>query len=101
MKLGQLAQQLLGPLVLDLGSLDHHFDLIAALVFAFVENALLAQPNFLPRWAFPAGFQQLRPSMVGTSIFAPRPDSATLTGTLISILSVAMEERMLLYTRVV
>src|SRR5260370_28538298 len=101
MKLSQLAQQLLGPLVLDLGSLDHHFhDLIAALVLARIENALLAQPKFPSVGRSWRDFQQR--AAVNRGHFDLRAQAGLGDGNRhfdLDIVSVAVEERMLLYAR--
>ena len=82
------AQQFFGPLVLDHRGLDGHFDdLIAACVVARVEHTLFAQAEFLAVLGSLGILSSARPSMVGTSIFVPRPASSMRIGTVISMSS--------------
>ena len=89
MELGQLAQQLPGALIAQLGRLDDDFhNLVAALIAcAELNTPFSRRRNFWP-FCVPCGiFSSVRPSMVGTSILAPSPASETATGTVISMLS--------------
>ena len=101
MKPAEFPKDLAGALIVGLGRLDGHLDnLVAALIGARIQDALLPQPEALPVLRALGNLEQRTAIDCGDFDFGPQRRLPYRKGYLnFNIIAFALEERMLLHLR--